>query len=116
MTAHKLADRTITEVAAALRARETSSRELTDACLARIERDADRLNTFLAVAPDAAREAADAADGALARGEGDRSPLLGVPYALKDIFVTRALDDDGRLADPEGLSVPVRLLRRGAPA
>ncbi len=96
MTALPLADRTITEVAAALRARETSSRELTEACLARIERDADRLNTFLALAPDAAREAADAADGALARGEGDRRPLLGVPYALKDIFVTRALDDDGR--------------------
>ena len=23
-------------------------------------------------------------------------PLLGIPYALKDIFVTRALDDEGR--------------------
>ena len=91
-----LADRTITEVAAALRARETSSRELTEACLARIERDADRLNTFLALAPDAAREAADEADAALERGEGERRPLLGVPYALKDIFVTCALDDDGR--------------------
>ena len=96
MTPLQLADRTITEVAAALRARETSSRELTDACLARIERDAARLNTFLAVGADAAREAADAADAALARGEGEHRPLLGIPYALKDIFVTRALDDDGR--------------------
>jgi aspartyl-tRNA(Asn)/glutamyl-tRNA(Gln) amidotransferase subunit A len=91
-----LADRTITEVAGALRAREVTSRELTDACLARIERDAERLNTFLALDADAALAAADAADAALARGEGDDRPLLGIPYALKDIFVTRALDDEGQ--------------------
>ncbi len=91
-----LADRTITAVAAALRSRETSSRELTDACLERIERDAERLNTFLAVDADAARRAADDADAALARGEGQERPLLGIPYALKDIFVTRALDEAGQ--------------------
>jgi len=90
-----LADRTITDAATALRSREVSSRELTDACLARIDRDAERLNTFLALDADAARKAADAADEALARGEGDDRPLLGIPYALKDIFVTRALDNDG---------------------
>jgi aspartyl-tRNA(Asn)/glutamyl-tRNA(Gln) amidotransferase subunit A len=91
-----LADRTITDVAAALRSRETSSRELTDACLARIERDAERLNTFLAVDADAARRAAEDADAALARGEGGERPLLGIPYALKDIFVTRGLDEAGQ--------------------
>ena len=91
-----LADRTITNVAHALRTGETSARALTDACLARIERDAERLNTFLAVDAEAARRAADEADDALTRGEGADRPLLGVPYALKDIFVTRALDDDGR--------------------
>jgi len=91
-----LADRTITEVAVALRDGTTSTRELVDACLARIERDAERLNTFLAVDADAARRAADAADAALARGEGTDRPLLGIPYALKDIFVTRALDEEGQ--------------------
>ena len=96
MTALPLPDRTITEVAAALRTKQTSSRELTDACLARIERDAERLNTFLALDADGARKAADEADAALARGEGAQKPLLGIPYALKDIFVTRALDDEGR--------------------
>ncbi|MEO8510187.1 MAG: Asp-tRNA(Asn)/Glu-tRNA(Gln) amidotransferase subunit GatA [Chloroflexota bacterium] len=88
-----LADRTIDEVGALLRAREVSSRELTEACLSRIERDGDRLNTFLALGRHVALEAADAADAAL--GEGDERPLLGIPYALKDIFVTRALDDAG---------------------
>lgn len=91
-----IADRTISELGGLLRDRQLSSRELTDACLARIERDGDRLNSFLAVEADAARRAADEADAALARGEGADRPLLGIPYALKDIFVTRALDDDGR--------------------
>ncbi|MGH2429258.1 MAG: Asp-tRNA(Asn)/Glu-tRNA(Gln) amidotransferase subunit GatA [Candidatus Limnocylindria bacterium] len=89
-----LADRTISEVGDLLRSRELSSRELTDACLARIERDAERLNTFLALDAEGARGAAAAADEALSAG--DDRPLLGIPYALKDIFVTRALDHDGR--------------------
>ncbi|MEO7869210.1 MAG: Asp-tRNA(Asn)/Glu-tRNA(Gln) amidotransferase subunit GatA, partial [Candidatus Limnocylindria bacterium] len=37
------------------------------------------------------------ADAAIAAG--DARPLLGIPYALKDIFVTRALDDAGQ---PDG--------------
>jgi aspartyl-tRNA(Asn)/glutamyl-tRNA(Gln) amidotransferase subunit A len=90
-----LADRTIAGVAAALRAGEVTARELTDACLGRIERDGERLNTYLAIGADAARRAADEADAALARGEGADRPLLGIPYALKDIFVTRAVDWDG---------------------
>jgi aspartyl-tRNA(Asn)/glutamyl-tRNA(Gln) amidotransferase subunit A len=90
-----LADRTISGVAAALRSGEVTARELTDACLGRIERDGERLNTYLAIDADAARRAADEADAALARGEGADRPLLGIPYALKDIFVTRAVDWDG---------------------
>ena len=96
MSSLPLADRTIGEVADALRAAEVTSRELVEACLARIERDAERLNTFLALDAEAAVAAADAADAALRAGEGADRPLLGIPYALKDIFVTRALDDDGQ--------------------
>ncbi|HYN64730.1 MAG TPA: Asp-tRNA(Asn)/Glu-tRNA(Gln) amidotransferase subunit GatA [Candidatus Limnocylindrales bacterium] len=94
-----LADRTITEVGDLLRRRELSSRELTQVCLARIERDGERLNTLLAVGHERAMAAADAADRALAAGEGAERPLLGIPYGLKDIFVTRALDDAGQ---PDG--------------
>ncbi len=90
-----LADLSIADAGALLRRREVSSRDLTQACLARIRRDGARLNTFLAVGEERALAAADAADRALATGEGADKPLLGVPYALKDIFVTRALDDDG---------------------
>jgi aspartyl-tRNA(Asn)/glutamyl-tRNA(Gln) amidotransferase subunit A len=95
MSDHLLADRTVTEVGGALRRGETTSRALTEACLARIERDAERLNTFLSIDAEAALAAADAADADLAN-DGDASrPLLGIPYALKDIFVTGALDWDG---------------------
>jgi len=75
-----LADRTISEVGELLRQGAVSSRELTEACLARIDRDADRLNTFLAVGRERALAAADAADAA--RRAGDGAPLLGIPYAL----------------------------------
>ncbi|MEP7082056.1 MAG: Asp-tRNA(Asn)/Glu-tRNA(Gln) amidotransferase subunit GatA [Chloroflexota bacterium] len=91
-----LADRTVSDVADLLASHEVSARELTEACLARIERDAGRLNTFLATDADGARAAADAADAVLGRGDAAGRSLLGIPYALKDIFVTRALDDDGR--------------------
>src|SRR6266508_4401008 len=94
-----LADRTIAEVGELLRRREVSSRDLTEACLGRIARDGERLNTFLAVGEDRALAAADQADAALAVDEGSNKPLLGIPYALKDIFVTRALDEDGQ---PDG--------------
>jgi aspartyl-tRNA(Asn)/glutamyl-tRNA(Gln) amidotransferase subunit A len=94
-----LPDCTISEIANLLASRAVSARELTDACLLRIERDASRLNTFLAVEAQAARTAADGADAALGRGDGAGRPLLGIPYALKDIFVTEALDDHGRPLD-----------------
>ncbi len=92
-----LADRTITEARELLARREVSSRELTEVCLARIARDGEELNTFIAVGEERALAAADAADAAIAAG--DARPLLGIPYALKDIFVTRALDDAGQ---PDG--------------
>ena len=89
-----LADRTIAEVGELLRRREVSSRDLTQACLDRIARDGERLNTFLAIGEERALAAADEADAKLKSG--DDRPLLGIPYALKDIFVTRALDDEGQ--------------------
>jgi aspartyl-tRNA(Asn)/glutamyl-tRNA(Gln) amidotransferase subunit A len=92
-----LADRPIHEIVPLLERREVSSRDLVEACLARIERDGERLNTFLAVGAERALVAADVADGA--RADGVQAPLLGIPYALKDIFVTRALDDEG---NPDG--------------
>jgi aspartyl-tRNA(Asn)/glutamyl-tRNA(Gln) amidotransferase subunit A len=92
-----LPERTISDVVELLRRREVSSVELTRACLERIGKHGERLNTFLAVGEEAALRSAEAAD--TARAAGEDGPLLGVPYALKDIFVTRALDADGNATD-----------------
>ncbi len=62
-----------------------SAVELAQACLHRIA--SSRLNAFIDVKPELTLEQARAADSRLAAGE--RGPLLGVPIAHKDIFVTR---------------------------
>ncbi len=61
---------------------ETTSRALTQACLARIDRLNGELNAFGVVLADEALAAADEADAR--RGRGEDAPLLGVPIAIKD--------------------------------
>ena len=69
-------------LAAKLREREVSSRELTQMFLDRIERIDPKLNAFRVIWRDRALEEADAADRRL--GAGESAPLLGVPIAIKD--------------------------------
>lgn len=80
----------IQQAGRALRAREVSSRELTEQCLRRIEAVNGRLNAFLTVTAERALAAADEADRELAAGT-DRGPLHGIPIALKDVFCTRGI-------------------------
>ena len=80
---------TLANWATRLRARDISSRELTELYLGRIDRLDPQLNSFISVTPDLALAAADAADERLARGES--APLLGLPVAQKDIFCTRGV-------------------------
>jgi amidase len=68
--------------AAALAAGEVSSRELTERSLERIAATQPTLNAFRIVRAEQALAEADAADARLAAGE--RAPLLGVPFAIKD--------------------------------
>ncbi len=79
----------IAALARALRKREVSSRELTEATLQRIERLDPVLNAFITVTAGQALAAADAADRRLARGEA--TALTGIPIAHKDIFCTRGV-------------------------
>ncbi|MCW5662174.1 MAG: amidase [Burkholderiaceae bacterium] len=72
------------QVVDALRAKRFSSLELTDRLIARIERLDANLNAVIVRDFDRAREAARAADAALARG--DNRPLLGVPITVKESF------------------------------
>jgi aspartyl-tRNA(Asn)/glutamyl-tRNA(Gln) amidotransferase subunit A len=72
----------------ALGERAVSSVELTKHLLARVAAH-EQLGAFLRVDEDAALAQARAADAR--RAGGDNAPLLGVPLAHKDIFVTRGL-------------------------
>ncbi|HEY9106656.1 MAG TPA: Asp-tRNA(Asn)/Glu-tRNA(Gln) amidotransferase subunit GatA [Roseateles sp.] len=78
-------DMGVAELAAALKSRAVSSREATQALLARISTH-EALGAFLHVDSDGALARADAADAALAGGHA--GPLTGVPVAHKDIYVT----------------------------
>jgi aspartyl-tRNA(Asn)/glutamyl-tRNA(Gln) amidotransferase subunit A len=71
-----------------LRTGEISAREVTEACLRRIEADNPRLNAFVLVMADEAREQAHQADRELAAGI-DRGPLHGVPISIKDLLDVR---------------------------
>ncbi|HEX3502096.1 MAG TPA: amidase, partial [Xanthobacteraceae bacterium] len=76
--------RTATEIAAALKAKQVSSVELTQDAIGRIERHDGKINAICVRDFDRALEAARAADAALARGEG--KPLLGIPLTAKESY------------------------------
>ncbi len=80
-----LHDLSVFDLAAKLAAREVSSVEATQHFLARVKNE--KLGAFLAIDADVSLAQARAADVRLAAGE--RTPLLGVPLAHKDAFVTR---------------------------
>ena len=67
-----------------LDAKRVSATELAQAALASAQ--SSTLNAFIDIQPDLTLAQAAAADARLALGE--RSPLLGIPLAHKDIFVT----------------------------
>ena len=83
-SAAELPYRPANELIAALANKTVSSRELVDAAIARIEALDSKINAVVARDFAATREAAKAADEALARGE--RRPLLGLPMTVKEQF------------------------------
>ena len=76
----------VAQLAAKLAAKEVSSVEMTQHFLSRIKAQ-DALGAFLATDDAVSLAQARAADARIAAGE--RTPLLGVPLAHKDVFVTR---------------------------
>lgn len=76
---------TLTEAAAEFRNRRISSVELTQQCLANIERLNPTLNAFITVTNELALQQARAADDEVAVGN-YRGPLHGVPVAIKDLI------------------------------
>src|SRR5918998_3608837 len=74
-----------TDAAQAVRRKESSSRELTETLLARIEATNPALNAVVELRLEAALQEATTADEAITRG-GDVGPLHGVPITIKDSF------------------------------
>lgn len=69
---------------------ELSASTLTEAVLARVQAVDGQLHAYITVTADLARQQAAAADAAFARGE-VRSPLQGIPLAIKDNICTKGV-------------------------
>ena len=89
-----LANLSITRAARALRAKELSPLELTDAYLLRIEQLNPRINAYITVTAERAREDARRAGDELAAGRA-RGPLHGIPIAHKDLYETAGIRTTG---------------------
>ncbi|MGZ2258738.1 Asp-tRNA(Asn)/Glu-tRNA(Gln) amidotransferase subunit GatA [Roseobacter sp. A03A-229] len=85
---NKLNELTLSAARDALRAGETTSKELTEACLGAIE-SAGALNAFVHHTPEIAMERAAAADARLAKG--DAPAMCGLPIGIKDLFCTKGV-------------------------
>ena len=112
-----LHDLTVAQLASKLRAREVSAVEVARHFLARA-RTHESLGAYLAVNEEVTLAQARAADQRIAAGE--VAPLLGVPVAHKDIFVTRDFPSTAgsRMLDgyrsPFDATVVARLAQAGA--
>ena len=78
--------KTIAQLAAGLRNGDFSSEELTRACLERVAKHDNTLNSFITVSETEALQQARQADQRLKAGNG--TTLTGIPVAQKDIFCT----------------------------
>jgi aspartyl-tRNA(Asn)/glutamyl-tRNA(Gln) amidotransferase subunit A len=107
---------TIREAAAWPRERRISSAALTEALLERAHAAQERIGAFVTITDEAALAAARQADSDFARGT-DRSPLQGVPLAIKDLVATADAPTtaNSRVGDPgwgtRGDATVVRRLR-----
>ncbi len=87
---HDLLERPISFLLKGLRRGDFSSRELTRACLERIDLLEEQVHAFITLTPDWALETAEKADRQYARARKDAAvavpPLLGLPIAVKDLL------------------------------
>jgi aspartyl-tRNA(Asn)/glutamyl-tRNA(Gln) amidotransferase subunit A len=112
-----LHSRTLASLAEGLANGEFTSRELTEALLARIA-DNSQLNAFVTITSELALERADTADKARARG--DAGLLSGLPIVHKDLFCTKGVLTTcgskilGKFVSPYDATVVARLNDAGA--
>lgn len=80
----KAAYPTSLQIAASVTQREQSALEVTNAALARAESLQDKYRSFITITPDLARK--QAADVQIRLKAGEKLPLAGVPFAVKDLM------------------------------
>ena len=85
----ELYERTIHELHDMLRKGETTSEALTESVLARINAVDGKVKAYITVTADAARAQAREADKRIKAGE--KTPLLGIPIAVKDNMCTEGV-------------------------
>jgi len=78
------------ELAAAIRKKEISPRELIEAVLDRIEQVNPKVNAYCTVVPEMAREAARKAEEKVLRGD-ILGALHGIPFSVKDLTLTKGV-------------------------
>ena len=89
-TANPIISSSASELAAAIRAKKLSSKEVVEAHLERINAVNPKLNAVVQFTAETARKEAAEADAALARGE-IKGPLHGVPMTIKDTLETEGV-------------------------
>ncbi|MGA9100631.1 amidase family protein [Aeromicrobium sp.] len=100
-----------TQQVAAMRSGALTSRDLTVATLAAVERENARLNAVVELLADRAFDAAAEADRR--RAEGDDGPLLGVPVAIKnDLDITGLVTALGSRANTRPATADAELVAR----
>lgn len=92
---------TISEASQLIRDRKISPLELTQACLARVAKLDERLNSFILLLADEALAQAKEAEAEIAAGRW-RGPLHGIPFALKDIIALKGHPTTGHSALLQG--------------
>lgn len=81
---------TLEAAAEAIHRGRLSPLSLTESCLARIEVLEPRLNAFVTITAELAREQAHQAEREIAAGR-YKGPLHGIPVAVKDLFATKGI-------------------------
>ena len=92
MSTTELVKLSAAEMAAKIKAKEVSSRELVEAHLAVIESAEPSVKAFLKVSADQALEQANAFDAKSDEDKAQMPELAGVPIAIKDMIVTKGIE------------------------
>lgn len=101
----EILDSSAIDIARAVKAREVSAHEVTQAALERIEAREPHIHAFVHVAPEYALDQARGVDAKIEAGD-QVGPLAGVPVPIKDLNMVKGLPMQAGSAAMEGFIAP----------